>query len=215
MYLSVTTRPDITDITYAVSFLSRYLDKPNEQLWTAGKRILRYLKGTKHEGLIFTKIKKNEVPRLQCFSDADWASDKVDRKSVSGCTILLGGNLISWFSKKQNCIAISTAEAEYVAAAMCAQDLINLKGILEDMHMDSTSVLFCDNIGSLQMIKSNENSKRAKHIDIKFHFIKDQVTKGTFTIDHVSSQNNLADLMTKSVSGELLNKFKSLLNINN
>ncbi|XP_045482187.1 secreted RxLR effector protein 161-like [Harmonia axyridis] len=125
MYLACTSRPDIM---YSVSYLSRYLDKPNKELVTAGKRILRYLKSTADKGLVY----KKGPEKLEAYSDADWAGDRSDRKSTSGSLILYGGNPISWFSKKQTCVALSTAEAEYVAAAVSAQELVNLKGVLSE-----------------------------------------------------------------------------------
>ncbi|XP_056645818.1 uncharacterized protein LOC130451043 [Diorhabda sublineata] len=123
MYLATTSRPDIS---YAVSYLSRFLDRVTEETWTAGKRVMRYLQGTKTLGLTYTKHTNGDVI-LEGYSDADWATDKESRKSVSGSIILYGNNPISWSSKKQTCVALSTAEAEYVAAAQTAQDLINVK----------------------------------------------------------------------------------------
>ncbi|RVE40811.1 hypothetical protein evm_014540 [Chilo suppressalis] len=112
LYISTNSRPDIT---YAVSYLSRYLDRPTQDAWKAGKRILRYLKGTLEKGLLYTKTEDSS--KLQAYSDADWAADKTDRKSTSGCVIYHGDNPVSWFSRKQTCTALSTAEAEYVAGA--------------------------------------------------------------------------------------------------
>lgn len=198
LYLSTTSRPDIT---YAVGYLSRYLDKPTAQLWNAGKRILRYLKGTKDIGLKYFKNKEANKT-LNGYTDADWATDKSDRKSVSGCLIFYGNNPISWFSKKQSCVALSTAEAEYVAAAACAQDLVNLKGILSDFRLDNKTILYCDNRSSILMAKSNENSKRAKHIDIKAHFIKELVACNEIEIRYVSTDQNLADILTKALPEE-------------
>lgn len=136
------------------------------------------------------------------YTDADWATDKSDRKSVSGCLIFYGNNPISWFSKKQSCVALSTAEAEYVAAAACAQDLVNLKGILSDFRLDNKTILYCDNRSSILMAKSNENSKRAKHIDIKAHFIKELVACNEIEIRYVSTDQNLADILTKALPEE-------------
>lgn len=200
MYLSTTTR---LDITFSVSYLSRFLDKPTTETWNAAKRILRYLQGTKEMGLTYIKNKTTDVV-LQGYSDADWARDKNDRKSVSGGIILHGENPVSWFSKKQGCVALSTAEAEYVAAATCAQDLINLRGILNEFKLCETVLLYCDNKSSILMAKSNQNSKRAKHIDIKNHYLKDLVSKKLLAINYVSSDQNLADIMTKPLCKDKL-----------
>lgn len=175
-------------MTYSVAYLSRFLDRPTVDTWNAGKRILRYLKGTKEMGLTFYKNSNNNI-KLNGYSNADWATDKINRKSVSGCMILYGKNPIAWFSKKETCVALSTAEAEYVAAATCAQDLVNIKGILHDFTVSNETILFCDNKSSILMLKSNENSKRAKHIDIKKQFIKDLVQKKELFIEYVPSSN--------------------------
>lgn len=109
MFISTTSR---LDITYATSFLSQYLEKPTKNLWIQGKRILRYLKGTRTHGLTYYK---NNDRCIETYSDADWAANKDDRKSVSGSITMYNGNIISWLSRKQNCVALSTAEAEYIA----------------------------------------------------------------------------------------------------
>lgn len=201
IYISSSTRPDLT---YAVSYLSRYLDKPNEQTWKAGKRILRYLNATKERGLTF---KKSDDTKLYAYSDADWAADHHDRKSVSGCLIFCGINPVAWFSKKQNCVSLSTAESEYIAAAATAQELINLQGIAASLHNLREGVLLVDNRSAICMAKSYENSKRTKHIDIKAHFIKDLVINNKIQIEHVSTNLNYADIMTKSLAKEKMDNF--------
>lgn len=198
MYLATTSRPDIG---YAVSYLSRFLDKPTQETYNAGKRILRYLQGTKDKKLTYYKNTSNNI-NLYGYSDADWGTDKKDRKSVSGCMILYGNNPVLWFSKKQGCVALSSSEAEYVAAAASAQDLMNLKGILKDFNISHDTVLFCDNKSSIMLSKSNQNSKRSKHIDIKHHYLKDLVLNKEIIIEYVSTDQNLADILTKSLGKE-------------
>lgn len=202
IYLTVTSRPDLT---FAVSYLSRYLDKPTEQLWKASKRVIRYLKETKYKGLVFRRTTDNN---LYGFSDADWAGDRNDRKSVSGGIILHGVNPIAWFSKKQSCVALSTAESEYIAAAATAQELVNLKGLSQHLKFKNDAILLVDNIGAISMSKSYENSKRTKHIDIRAHFLKDIVEKGIIAIEYINSNDNLADIMTKSLCKDKFLKFR-------
>lgn len=191
------TRPDIT---FSTAFLSKYLDKPTESLWKAGKRILRYLKETKDMELTYTKSNINNLS-IKAYSDSDWAGDVTDRKSVSGSVIYYGDNAISWFSRKQHCVALSSCEAEYIAAAETASELLFVKGIVQDLCGESnTDTYLClDNQSALKMTLSYENSKRAKHIDIKIHFIKDIVQKGLIKVKYVKSENNVADIFTKSV----------------
>ncbi|XP_059060214.1 uncharacterized protein LOC131853364 [Achroia grisella] len=112
LFISSNSRPDIT---FAISYLSRFLDKPTEGVWKAAKRVMRYLKGTKEKSLIYRRRISQD---LTTFSDADWASDKIDRKSTSGCAVFYAGKLISWYSKKQASVALSTAEAEYLDGAL-------------------------------------------------------------------------------------------------
>ena len=203
MYLTVTSRPDLA---YSVSYLSRYLDKPSQQTWLAGKRILRYLKQTKARGLIF---KKSKSKVLRAYSDADWAGDKNDRKSVSGSIIYYGQNPVTWFSRKQKCVALSTAESEYIAAAQTAREILNLIGIRRQLGEDDEAKILMDNQSAICMAKSFENSNRMKHIDISVHIIKDLVHKEIITVEFVSSNDNYADLMTKSLCKD---KFYSFVN---
>lgn len=172
------------------------MDKPTTQVWIGAKRILRYLQGSKDMGITFRCDKSLDIS-LKAFSDSDWASDRLDRKSVSGSIILHGKNPVVWFSKKQGCVALSTAEAESVAAAACAQDLVNLRGMLEEFELNTNSVLYCDNRSTVSIIKTNENSKRVKHIDIRNHFIKDLVISKIISVDYVPTEENLADILTK------------------
>lgn len=205
MHIAITTRPDIS---FAVTVLSRVLDKPTEVCWKAGKRILRYLSGTKNHGLIF---KKSNSESLVCFSDADWGTDKLTRKSVSGCIAFHGENPIAWFSKKQNCISMSSTESEYYAASIAAQEIVNLKGILNDIanFSSKTPILKIDNTGAISTVKNFENSKRAKHIDIRAHFIKDLFAKKVFDIEYVSSNENVADMFTKPLPKDTFLKHRS------
>lgn len=123
LYLATISRPDIVNAT---GFLSRYMHCPTSTLWSAGKRVLKYLKQTKEKGLVY---KKEDSNCLQAFSDSDWAGDRVDRKSVSGVSIFHRGNLVSWSSKKQATVALSTAESEYVAAALAVSETVLIIGV--------------------------------------------------------------------------------------
>lgn len=157
MYISLVTRPDIA---YSVSYLSRYLDKPTTQAWNAAKRVLRYLRSTKHLGLRYMKRPNG----LEGMCDADWGGDRQTRKSVSGFVCFHAGNPIAWHSRKQNCVALSSMEAEYISAGSAAQELVNLKGILSEFGECLTNVILnVDNLSAISMMKTYENSKRGKH----------------------------------------------------
>lgn len=202
MYISITTRPDICQ---SVSLLSRYLDKPTTSAWNAGKRVLRYLNSTKNYGLTLKKSNTSLVGMC----DADWGGDRITRKSVSGFIAFHNDNPIAWFSRKQTCVAISSMEAEYVAAAVAAQELVNLKGLLIEFGNYQEVFLKCDNLSAIATMKNFENSKRGKHIEIKYHFIKDLCLKKVFTIKYVSSSQNYADMFTKSLSKEKFVNFRN------
>lgn len=206
MYISLTSRPDIT---FAVSYLSRWLDKPNEQTWKAGKRILRYLQTTKNMGLVY-KIRNTNI---EAFSDADWGSDKSDRKSISGAILFYGGNPIHWTSKKQGCVALSTAEAEYIAASAAAQELINVKGVLSEFGINECAKLYCDNKSAILISTNYENTKRSKHIDIKYHYLKDLTQNKIITLEYVSTNENIADILTKPLGKIKFEKFREKANV--
>lgn len=196
LYISTNTRPDIT---FAVSYLSRFLDKPTQELWTAGKRVLRYLKETQDQGLLYKR--KGNYTELQAYSDADWAADKTDRKSTSGCVIFQGANLVTWFSRKQSCTALSTAEAEYIAAAHAVSELIHVKGLLSEFlnHKIVSSHIFIDNQSTIKLIQNQVNTKASKHIAIKYHYIKDIINKKIVSISYVPTDENISDIFTKAL----------------
>lgn len=206
LYLAITTRPDIA---FSVSLLSRVLDKPSELTWKSAKRVLRYLSGTREIGLQYYKNGQG----LQGFADADWGGDVETRKSTSGFLAVYNGNAVSWFSKKQSCVALSTMEAEYYAASAGAQELVSVKGIVSELVQCKSDLspvyLMVDNLSAVSLVKTYQNSKRAKHIDIRAHFIKDLCQKGIIDVKHVSSNKNLADLFTKALCKE---KFVQLRN---
>lgn len=204
MYLSIMSRPDIA---YSVSYLSRYLDKPTMNAWKAGKRILRYLSATKTYGLVYTK--GNSESEGMC--DADWGGDRQTRRSVSGFVFFHSNNPIAWYSRKQNCVALSSMEAEYISAGSAAQELVNLKGVLSEFGELQPVTLRIDNLSAISMIKNCENSKRSKHIDIKYHYIKDLHLKNEIVIKYISSKENCADIFTKSLGKDKFLYLRSCL----
>lgn len=210
MFVATVSRPDIA---YATSYLSQYLDKPTKSLWTQAKRTLRYLRDTENLGLTY---ERNDDERIETYSDADWAGSLTNRKSVSGSVTLYNGSTVAWLSRKQQCVSLSTVEAEYVAAATSACDLLYIKGLYNDFNGSDSEVncvLYMDNKGAIQLTKSYENSKRTKHIDIKAHFVKELVLKKEMEVEYISTDTNLADLLTKSLSNEKLSYFRQCLNI--
>jgi hypothetical protein len=183
------------DIMLSVCMCARFQANPKECHLTAVKRILRYLLHTPNLGLWYPKGSKFY---LLGYSDSDYAGCKVDRKSTSGTCQFLGRSLVSWSSKKQNCVALSTTEAEYVAAGACCAQLLWMKQTLKDFGCQYSKIpLLCDNESAIKLANNPVSHSRTKHIDIRHHFLRDHELKGDIEIRHVSTEKQLADIFTK------------------
>ena len=206
MYLTA-TRPDLM---YGVSLISRFMSCPTESHWLAAKRILRYLKGTTELGIFY---KKNGCTNLVAYTDSDFAGDLDDRRSTSGFAFLLGSGAVSWSSKKQPIVTLSTTEAEYIAAAFCASQCIWLRRVLEKLgHKEENSTLIqCDNNSTIQLSKNSVFHGRSKHIDIRFHFLRDLTRDKIVELSYCNSQEQVADIMTKPLKLEQFLKLRSML----
>lgn len=135
---------------------------------------------------------------LHAYSDADYGRYKVDRKSTSGTCQFLRNMLISWFSKKQASIALSTTEAEYMAVASCCTQLLWIKQQLHDFGLNLHNIpIYCEYTSAINLSKNAVHHSRAKHIDIRHHFLKDHVSQGTIKLEYVDTMNQLADIFTK------------------
>lgn len=173
---------------------------PGKSHWNAVKRILRYIKGTLNYKLTFSE---HESPELHGFCDSDWGADVNDRKSYSGYVFKWHGGAISWSSKKQATVALSTAEAEYMALSAASQEslwLIQLRK--EILGSKSPTVIFCDNKSAIDMSSNAVYSARTKHIDIRHHFIRKLVKRGMIELKHIETGKMTADNLTKGVAIE-------------
>jgi hypothetical protein len=199
LYLTA-SRPDIM---FSVCLCARFQSNPKESHLGAVKRILRYLAGTPKLGLFYPK---NTSLDLIGYSDADYAGSKTDRKSTSGTCQFLGCALVSWSSKKQNSVALSTAEAEYIAAGNCCAQLLWIKQQLEDfkLYYDHIPIL-CDNTSAINLTKNPIQHSRTKHIEIRHHFIRDHVQKGDVVLDFINTDKQLADIFTKPLNEDQFN----------
>ncbi|XP_049394795.1 secreted RxLR effector protein 161-like [Solanum stenotomum] len=179
MYLTA-TRPDIM---YVVSFISRYMESPAEIHLLAAKRILPYLQGTKDFGLFY---KKGEKSDLIGFADSDYAGDQDDRKSTSGYVYLLGTTVVSWSSRKQKIVTLSSTEAEFVAATTCACQAVWLRRILEELQFkqEKATTIFCYNNSAIKLSKNPVLHGRSKHIDVKYYFLRDLNNEGTIELQY-------------------------------
>ncbi|GJX90360.1 retrovirus-related pol polyprotein from transposon TNT 1-94 [Tanacetum coccineum] len=199
LYLTA-SRPDIM---FSVCLCARFQEDPKTSHLEAVKRIFRYIKGTTHLGLWYPKGSGIETI---VYADSDHAGDYVDRKSTSGVCTFMGCCLTSWFSKKQTALAISTTEAEYVSAGKACQQALWMKQALIDygVRLDDIPIM-CDNKGAIDLSKNPVQHSRTKHIEIRHHFLRDNVQKGNISIEKVTSEDNIADILTKPLKREPFN----------
>lgn len=202
MYLMLASRPDIC---FAIGYLSRFQDCATDVHWNHLKRVLRYLRGTSKMKLVY---KQSDSEPLVGYADADWANDAYDRKSTSGYLFQVFGNTVLWSSKKQGLVTTSTTEAEYVAAASASMEAIWLTKIFADLHVDPKIPvkIYEDNVGCIYVAK-NPETKRSKHIDVKFHFLRDRVWRKEIKLVGIESKNQVADVFTKSLAGPIFSRF--------
>ncbi|XP_040379776.1 uncharacterized mitochondrial protein AtMg00810-like [Oryza brachyantha] len=191
LYLTA-SRPDIH---FAVCLCARFQASPRTSHRQAVKRILRYIKSTLEYGLWYSR---SSILSIRAFSDSDFAGCKIDRKSTSGSCHFLGTSLVSWSSRKQSSVAQSTAKAEYVAASSACSQALWMISTLRDYGLSFSSVpLLCDNTSAINIAKNHVQHSRTKHIEIRYHFLRDNVEKGTIVLEFVESERQLADILTK------------------
>jgi hypothetical protein len=193
MYLMVGSRPDIA---YAVQDVSQFLNCYDKSHWEAGKRILRYIQGTSSVGLEYS----GERVILGAYADSDYASSTVDRKSVSGYITKIGNCVITWSSRKQRTVAQSTAEAEYISLAHCTREVLFLRQLLGELgYEQSTTEILDDNQACISMAENPVQHSRTKHIDVRYHFIRERVKNKEVKVKYVESKENVADILTKGL----------------
>ena len=211
IYLATCTRPDLG---FVVSKLSHYFSNPTEEQWVTVKHVLRYLKGTSNKELTYRRCDDEDL-QIHAYSDADWAADKTDRRSTSGYCVSLNkeGPAVSWKSKKQPTVALSSCEAEYVALAATVQECLYLVQLLEgiDGHQYSIPKVYEDNQGTIALAKNPVSRQRCKHIDIKYHFVRTTVNDGKVTLEYCPTTEMIADVMTKPATKFKLEKFCKFL----
>lgn len=193
LFLSIVSRPDIS---YAVNLVSRYVNNPNNAHINAVKRIIRYLKGTKSMSIVY-----NSNSELIGYSDSDFAGDLDTRKSNTGYIFLMNGGPVTWASRKQNTVALSTTESEYMAASDAAKEILWLKQFLSDINEPQESVILnVDNMSAIKLVQNPVFHKRSKHIDVRYNFIRTKVEEKLIDIRYIESACQLADFLTKALS---------------
>ncbi|XXG77055.1 hypothetical protein AAC387_Pa08g1290 [Persea americana] len=183
------------DIAFSVGACARFQSDPKEIHLKAVKRIIRYVSGTSGYGLWYPY---DSSTCIAGYSDADWAGNVDDRKSTSGGCFYLGNCLVAWHSKKQSSISLSTAEAEYIAAGSGCTQMLWRKQMLTDYGIEQCSMnLYCDNTSAINISKNPVQHSITKHIDIRHHFIRELVEEGVIVLEHISTEKQLADILTK------------------
>ena len=209
-FLATYTQPDIA---FATGFLARYNKAPTLQCWKAAKHVLRYLKGTIDHGILFDG---KQGYSLVAYSDADWAGDTMDRKSTTGSLIKIAGGPIYWRSSKQGGVSLSTTEAEYIAASETAKNVIATRGILEEMAItdpDFAFPLLIDNTSAIAVSSGEKVTRNARHIEIRYHHIRDLIAKGLIKVLHIESNKMAADGFTKALPEPAFKEFRDLIGV--
>lgn len=191
LYLSVCTRPDIAQ---AVGALTRYMANPSMEHWTAAKAVLRYIAGTLGQGITF----RQTSIAVEGYCDADFAGDLNTRKSTTGFVFICNGGAISWSSKLQPTVAVSTTEAEYMASAQAVKEALWLKNLFWSFGVKiETMKIFSDNQGAIKLLKNPIASVRSKHIDVLHHFARERVSRQEVVFEYCSTDVMVADVFTK------------------
>ncbi|KAM1696422.1 hypothetical protein ACFXTN_027951 [Malus domestica] len=207
MYAMVCTRPDISQ---AVSIVSRYMHNPGKGHWQAVKWILRYILGTVDVGLLFQQDKVTGQ-YVVGYVDSDYAGDLDKRRSTTGFVFTIAGGPVSWRSILQSTVALSTTEAEYMAVTEAIKEAIWLQGLLDDLGVQQDHVnVHCDSQSAIHLAKNQVHHARTKHIDVRFHFVREVIDEGDILLQKIGTTDNPADMLTKPVS---LHKFKHCLDL--
>ncbi|KAK9756213.1 hypothetical protein RND81_01G081400 [Saponaria officinalis] len=206
LYLTA-SRPDLM---FSSSLLSRFIQSPSQLHHSAAKRVLRYLKGTKELCIWYKPTKTSE---LVGYSDSDWGRLIDDMKSTSGYAFTLGSGIFSWQSQKQDNVAQSTAEAEYIAACAAVNQAIWLRKVLKDMGKEqfTSTRLLCDSMSAIAIAKNPVCHKRTKHFKIKYHFVRDSQREGEINLEYCPPQEQLANIFTKALPKQKFEELRSKL----
>ena len=213
MYAMLGTRPDIA---FAVTALSQFNSNPGQAHWIAVKHVMRYLRGTVDYQLTYGASGTTAIsPVVYGYSDSDWGSNTDDRRSVTGYVFLLGGGAVSWQARKQTTVALSSVEAEYMAATQSTKEAMWWRSTLSELGVDleGPTVIHSDSQGSIALTKNPEHHARSKHIDIRHHFVREQVAVGTIAVDYVPTEEMVADVLTKALPRDKHHKLINMMGV--
>lgn len=217
MYLSVNTRPDLA---YTISALAQHVNNPGEIHWSCAKKVLRYLKGTLNYGITYTRAGDcthetilDDI-NLHGYADASYANNKKDRKSRSAYVFFLNSGPITWCSKRQRCVALSTCEAELIALNEASKELVWIRRLIKEITGYKTlqpTVVYEDNLGCIEMVKNPKYHGRSKHIDIRNFYVREVVDQKKIKVQHMSTKKMVADVLTKSLDARLFQTHRDRL----
>ncbi|KAH6556110.1 hypothetical protein KP509_1Z204600 [Ceratopteris richardii] len=193
------------DLCFAINYLSRFMHNPSLSHWYSLKRCIRYLKHTKHHGIRFTRSFSHDPPlELLGWSDSDWGGEIDTRKSTASGVFMLAGGAVAWFSKKQTSVALSSAEAEFVALALTAKEGVWLQTLLKELlpSQPISLKIMCDNQSCIQLASNPKHSEKTKHVDLKYHYIRELVEQKKLQLTYVSTHLMWADLLTKPLAAD-------------
>ena len=192
------TRPEIT---FSMNTVCQFLFAPQEEHQKVVKRILRYLQGTLHHGLLLTLASTTEPLAITGFCDVDWASDPDAKRSTSAACIFLGPNLISWWAKKQTLSSSSIVEVEYRSLAQASAEIIQIQSLLKELQVKSkVPQIFCDNLSVVSLAHNHVLHSRTKHMELNIFFVREKVIKKELIVSHVPAQDQWVDVLTKPLS---------------
>jgi hypothetical protein len=208
IYMTI-TRPDLS---YAVGVVSQFMQTPRKPHLDAVRCILRYIKHTLQCGIFYEAKSQAQV---HGYTDADWAGNVSDRRSTNGFMFSFGSGAVSWSSKKQPTVALSSMEVEYRGAAIVACEVVWLQKLLSDLgqSVDAPVVIYCDNISSILLANNPIYHARTKHIEVHYHFIREKVLAKEIDLIHVSTEDQVADIFTKALGTDKLRKFRKMLGV--
>lgn len=197
MYVMIGTRPDIS---FAIGCLSRYLINPGKRHWDQALRVLNYLRGTRDLVISYSRGSRDGLT-LRGFSDSDWAGERDGSRSTSGYIWMLSGGPVSWKSRLQSIVALSSTEAEYITVTAAAQEGIWLRRVMSELGFEQVgaSNLAVDNEGAIALSENPQAHPRTKHIRLRYHFIRQYVQEGVIKPQYISTHQNIADMFTKNL----------------
>ena len=205
----IATRPDLM---YVVSLISKFMASPTELYLQAAKKVLRYLKGIV-DLEVFYRMESNG--ELIAYTDSDYAGNVDDRKNTNGYVFLISEGVVSWSLKKQHVVALSTTETEFMAATSCAYQGVWMRRVLEKLghSQGKCTTMLCDNSSTIKLSKNLVMHGRSKHIDVRFHFLRDLTRDGVVELKHCVTQEQVADIMTKSLKLDVLLKLHESMGV--